>query len=425
MIRPACSRPALSLAALVLASGANTALAQVRVLLADRTAEKIWSLTDRNADGRIDASEIGVFFDGANLAGTPGVRNPNMIGTTRDGRVFVGDQDNAARHWLVLIDRDHNGNAQNTGESLVGVSALNAGGFSFAFPTGFAQDQAGRVHLVNAGNGFGPDQIFVVADATSDDDFQDADEVFGLVTINGFGANGPLSPQEIVFGSDGALYLRNSTANNHGIFRLQDLDGSGRIDQANEYVAFWGLGNAPGIVPSAGFAIDVDPTRERSFFTLQTATGGVDQLIRATDLNANGHAQDPDESLLVFSTAEAGFTGIDAMSLPDGTVLISDNSGNRIIALRDLDGDGRFTTAGERSDFLPSGSPGILAARAIAILPCPGDYNRDLRTDPDDLSDFIGCYFQAPPCPDADFDRSGVADPDDLSDFIAAYFSPC
>jgi len=43
--------------------------------------------------------------------------------------------------------------------------------------------------------------------------------------------------------------------------------------------------------------------------------------------------------------------------------------------------------------------------------------------DPDDLSDYIACYFAAPPCGGADFNGDGTADPDDLSDYIGAYFA--
>ncbi|MBL8759067.1 MAG: hypothetical protein JNK35_11620 [Phycisphaerae bacterium] len=52
----------------------------------------------------------------------------------------------------------------------------------------------------------------------------------------------------------------------------------------------------------------------------------------------------------------------------------------------------------------------------------PADFNGDGNTDPDDLSDFIACYFD-PACPQADFNHDGSRDPDDLSDFIAAFFS--
>ncbi len=69
-----------------------------------------------------------------------------------------------------------------------------------------------------------------------------------------------------------------------------------------------------------------------------------------------------------------------------------------------------------------------LSVRSV-IACCPANFNHDEALDPDDLADFIGCYFQetASPgtCPVANFDSVGEADPDDLADFIAAYFGGC
>ncbi len=56
---------------------------------------------------------------------------------------------------------------------------------------------------------------------------------------------------------------------------------------------------------------------------------------------------------------------------------------------------------------------------------CPTDFNGDGATDPDDLSDYITCYFSIPPCVGADFNDDGNTDPDDLSDYITAFFSGC
>jgi len=56
---------------------------------------------------------------------------------------------------------------------------------------------------------------------------------------------------------------------------------------------------------------------------------------------------------------------------------------------------------------------------------CPSDFDRSGIVNPDDLSDYIACYFTFPPCDDADFNADGTADPDDLSDFIAAFFAGC
>ncbi len=56
---------------------------------------------------------------------------------------------------------------------------------------------------------------------------------------------------------------------------------------------------------------------------------------------------------------------------------------------------------------------------------CAADFNGDAAVDPDDLSDFIGCFFATPACPEADFNADGLSDPDDLSDFISAFFGSC
>ncbi|MGD9691009.1 MAG: hypothetical protein AB7K52_11780 [Phycisphaerales bacterium] len=56
---------------------------------------------------------------------------------------------------------------------------------------------------------------------------------------------------------------------------------------------------------------------------------------------------------------------------------------------------------------------------------CAADFNGDGSLDPDDLGDYINCYFSQPPCPMADFNADGNVDPDDLGDFINAYFTGC
>ena len=56
---------------------------------------------------------------------------------------------------------------------------------------------------------------------------------------------------------------------------------------------------------------------------------------------------------------------------------------------------------------------------------CAGDFNGDGALTPDDLSDFITCYFEFPPCGSADVTIDGEVNPDDLSDYINAYFGGC
>jgi len=64
--------------------------------------------------------------------------------------------------------------------------------------------------------------------------------------------------------------------------------------------------------------------------------------------------------------------------------------------------------------------------RALTVqLACPADFNGDGNVDPDDLADFIACYFSLPACPEGDFNHDGIVDPDDLADYVAAHFEGC
>jgi hypothetical protein len=74
---------------------------------------------------------------------------------------------------------------------------------------------------------------------------------------------------------------------------------------------------------------------------------------------------------------------------------------------------------------LDSAEPG----KFVQVRTCAADFNNDGNLDPDDLSDFITCFFldiQFPAsCPQADFNNDGFRDPDDLSDYITAFFTGC
>ena len=71
-----------------------------------------------------------------------------------------------------------------------------------------------------------------------------------------------------------------------------------------------------------------------------------------------------------------------------------------------------------------------LIARLLSDLPCnppcPADLDCSGSLDPDDLADFITCFFaEAPACAAADFNRDARTDPDDLADYITAFFAGC
>lgn len=68
----------------------------------------------------------------------------------------------------------------------------------------------------------------------------------------------------------------------------------------------------------------------------------------------------------------------------------------------------------------------ITSFEQAALQPCRVDFNLDGNIDPDDLGDYINCYFSEPPCPQADYNFDTNIDPDDLGDYINEYFgNPC
>jgi len=61
----------------------------------------------------------------------------------------------------------------------------------------------------------------------------------------------------------------------------------------------------------------------------------------------------------------------------------------------------------------------------LIVAGCTADFNQDCSVDPDDLADYIGCFFAQPPCDGADINNDDTVNPDDLADFIGVFFAGC
>lgn len=375
----------------VLLAAIAPASAQSRFIIADRNQDALHVLYDVNGNGVIDEpEEVRTFFSGANSNGTLGPQNPTSLAVGPGGWVVFGDQLNRAVYFL--RDHDFDGNAQGIGESIVAADASNGSGASFAFPTGVEFDPRGVPYVTNAGNAFGPDMIYRLEDLDGDWRVQSPGEITEYVGEFAFGpGNGPFSPQELFYDANGVGFLRDSATNTRGIYRFEDLNSDGRADGPGEFTLFFDGTNASGVPLLAGFALEPDRVRPNAMYTLQVATGGVDQLLRVQDLNGNGNAQDVGEAALVFATAEANFTAIDIVSLYDGSVLMTDNSGKVVIRLTDLDGDGNFMGPGERSAFFANTLGLVTDIRQIAIYPLPADLDANGKVEGADALFFFDC----------------------------------
>ncbi len=348
---------ALGAAALALAASASPSLAGISVLVADRTAHKIWRLTDINNDGIISPNEVFVWFDETNAAGTPGIGNLSAFNSRRSDNMVIGG-DSSNHVYYAFQDLNNDGNAMGPGESRVIMTASNASGASVSAPTGIGFFGNGDLMVCNSGSASAPDAIYRLHDFNGDGTYDQPGEAAPwVVSWPAFGVgNSPYTPFEVVVGPGDVGYLHSSGTNN-GVYKFADTSPvNGRADDAGEFLPWFNSSNQSGITVAAGFSLELDLVRPGSLYINQLAAGGVDQIIRLTDANANGSANDAGEATVVYSTGEASFTAQDILSLPIGDVLVSDVVGKRVIRLHDRDGDGLFTSPGERTDFFVAGA---------------------------------------------------------------------
>ncbi|MBS0198006.1 MAG: hypothetical protein JSR77_14715 [Planctomycetes bacterium] len=416
-----------STVAFVLAAAAIScsAQAQLSLLFADRTVNRLWRLTDVNNDGVFqNPDELFPWYDGSNADGTPAIQNINsMAYRASDGTVVGGDQ--VLQSVFYFRDANGNGNALDAGESRVVASSPNGSGIATSFPTGTYFTDTGELLMVNAGNANGADAIYRMIDTDNDGKFYAAGEILPYVTTGAFGAvaNGPYSPQEIWLAprnQEGVQvgFLRNSSLNLHGIFKFVDSNHSNRADDVGEFTPWFTAGNLSGITVSAGFPLEADPIRPGALYTHQIASGGLDQILRVQDLNNDGDANDAGEAVMVYVNSESGFTAVDLVALENGDLLISDNSGKRIYRLHDADNNGLFSAA-EASVIFTGGSTAGDVRQMIRIptpIPCPADFNQDGGIDGSD----VGAFFEQWEAgnPSGDVNQDGGTDGADVEYFF-------
>jgi len=416
-------------AAIVLIASASVVHAQVRVIIADRARNSLWTLRDLDHSTVInEPGEVIRFFDGSNAAGTQGLNNPTSMAIRCDGLVAMGDQGNQTITFFHDLNGDDD--AQDVGESKVVASTTgNLSSARLGFPSGVAFDSAGVLYMANASNASGDDVIYKFRDLDGNGDFQGAGEITIFAGAGVFGGTSTnYSPQEIFWSGD-TLFLHNSNGSapsQFGVYAFRDLNGDGDANDPGE-MTFFGPTAAAGIAGLAGLPISPDLAHPGSIYILQLATGGVDQLVRLTDLNGDGDALDPGEAVLVWSTAEAGFTSVGLMSRITGEVYITDNSGKRVIELKDNNGDGLFDNTTERRTFYVSATtptPIVGDIRQIVNWrACPSDRNDDGGVGIEDLLIFLEDYNNGTVC--ADLTGDGGVGIEDLLEYLVRYNAGC
>jgi len=412
-------------AAFCLAAAISAAHAQEMMLVNDPASKAVWLLRDSDQNRQISASEVTPFFNASNASGIAAITSHSCLTARRDGLVVVGDS--LTGRIIFLQDKNKDFDAQDAGEAWVVAGPGNASGVVFSGPTGAAFDAAGQLYVSNSGTGAAgtgvPDAIYRLQDLDGDGVFMSAGEIVPVVGTAFFGAgNGIYSPQEIFFTPAGVGFFRNSSAGKHGVYRF--IPGGPNSAVPVTPTTFFDATNIDALGAFTGFALAADPTDVRTMYTLQVATGSMDQIVRLRDANNDLDALDASETKVMWQTPESNFTSYDLAVLDDMTFLVSDMTGKRIIALRDKNSDGDMVDAGERWDYLAAGVGGISDVRQIAAYrACIADYNGDGSLDFTDVDDFIADFESGRAA--ADINGDAALDFQDFDELVQAFESGC
>ncbi len=387
-------------------------------------------------------------------------------GTFSTNTLFVNGGDinfSGPTTWDGVVN--FSGYARQTGDAtVVGPTTINAGRFVMSQLAGIDWT-INNAFVINAesigstpGNGFAGD-LFIEAG------------VLSRLTVN-------LTDLADYWVINGHLHLQG--VNDFTIIRVagSPLHASGEVSVTGGRVQInadtWFLGCIVNIDPSAVLRMtgQTDVSHLADFQgagLLRNAAAGVMSLSQGANLNQVGLTND---GILEISDDNAGAASVDRFTAAPGSVWNVDIGGQNGGPVRDLlivsggqavlDGslnvrvfdssEGQHLPhPGDEFTILTSLSAvsgafdanpvsifdGRIYAWTIVYLPNAvvlrldsvncllADFNHDGVVDPDDLSDYISCYFAPIPCPEAELNGDGVINPDDLSDYIALFFSGC
>jgi hypothetical protein len=338
-------------------------------LFADQGKDQVVLAGDRNGDGDTnDAGETAVFFDASNASGLGSAAgNVFALSQASDQSVLVGDGDTDTVYRL--RDGNYDGDANDADEAQVWFSgSSNASGFKLNTPNGIAEGPDGAIYVVEADTSGSPtgDWVYRTLDLNGDGDANDAGEATKWLNLKAINASS--SPFEIRFDGDTAYVMDTAGGTPDVIYRATDANHDNVVD-ASEVTVFASEANSFGA--KFDFAMDVG---KDALWTWQwLAESGLSSVFSLTDLDSSGAIDAPGEVVEAWNTSllddAHGFLAGFALAMNEitGEILITSNdgaaSGDWIIRLLDLDGDGTFFDAGEWSFVLDRTAQGTYPDR--------------------------------------------------------------
>ncbi len=311
----------------------------------DSSNDRIARVRDLDFDGDYDSvGEVEVFYD--DLQGPISLSNNVSIESLRDGTLWVSDT--SFDFILRLEDLDGNGDAHGAGEATVYFDVGNGSGL--AVPSMQSLHWQGSVLWVaNAQSGSsGKDTILRLEDLNGNGTAQEpgeAIEYFVSSDLSLGGASNDSIPQDVRVGLDGKVYyLEVGTTGVYakGIYRLDDLNGNGTIDTPAELTAFF----IPPPQAAQAFFWSLSQDSDGYWYLADT---GNELIWRARDDNNDGVVDAATEAKKFWiSTSPSLIWELHVGA--DGVLYAGESQNNeRILAMRDADGDGSIDPVGEVS----------------------------------------------------------------------------
>ncbi|MEM6671895.1 MAG: hypothetical protein AAF726_03570 [Planctomycetota bacterium] len=331
------------LAAGLAAAPIASAQGLVPSLVSDTAGDTIWACTDLDQNGDYNgAGEVTSFY--SDTVGPVALTNNAGMIRSNDGALWITDT--TEDFVLRLFDLNGDGDAEDAGEAVVWFDGTSGNPTGVEITSGRGQwRDADGVHWVASANtgGGGNDAIVRLEDLNGDGDANDAGEQREFAVFASGGSVGDSIPTAIARGTDGALYYVDTGSTGviqKGVYRLEDLDGSGTIDQPNENTLFFvptSLGGDP-------FHWDLAIDSAGRFYIDDT---GNDVIWRFSDVNGDGTVDPILEADQIY-TAPGSSLIWEVTPANDGSLYVTeDQSPDRLLRLVDANDDGTFSGINE------------------------------------------------------------------------------
>ncbi len=354
--------------ALAVASGAEAApsgaLEGQVVYVADSSDDRVVAFVDRDTTGAIETDadrEMVVFYDDTSPG--PDLSVPSALALAPGGRRLFLLDGGTLDVVIALEDRDWNGDANGEGEWSIFYDDSSPGP-NLSTPGALAIGTDGALYV--ADDGSGAKRILRLEDKDGDGSANGADEWMTVFDLKAQvdGGEVPSDIESIAFASSGDLMAGDSTLGR--IYRMKDLTGDADYLDAGEVAVYYDPKGSHPFTKLTGLAAD----RSGAVYAADAATGLV---VRLEDRNNDGDALDDGEASVFLDPAlPPALQGVAELAVTTGgALLLADTRTDSIHVAADMDGDGRATADGEVVRWTLDGGKQLTTPSGVAVGPIP------------------------------------------------------